>query len=100
MGNVSQRVPSIHPMLAAAPRNVVIHHPDFARHAGSELGDAAALDGARSLALTAVDLLADAELTTATVKAFRVAKGLARVLSLEALDRPLGGLVCSLVLRF
>jgi len=31
MGNVSYRVPSIHPMLAAAPNNVVIHHPDFAR---------------------------------------------------------------------
>lgn len=77
MGNVSQRVPSIHPMLAAAPRNVVIHHPDFARYAGSELGDAAALDGARSLALTAFDFLADAELRAATVKAFRVAKGLA-----------------------
>lgn len=77
MGNVSQRVPSIHPMLAAAPRNVVIHHPDFARYAGSELGDAAALDGARSLALTAFDFLADADLRTATVKAFRVAKGLA-----------------------
>ncbi len=77
MGNVSQRVPSIHPMLAAAPRNVVIHHPDFARYAGSELGNAAALDGARSLALTAFDFLADANLRTATVKAFRVAKGLA-----------------------
>lgn len=77
MGNVSQRVPSIHPMLAAAPRNVVIHHPDFARYAGSELGDAAALDGARSLALTAFDFLADADLRTATLKAFRVAKGLA-----------------------
>ncbi|MYJ76262.1 MAG: M20 family metallopeptidase, partial [Gammaproteobacteria bacterium] len=29
MGNVSHRVPSIHPMLAAAPRNVVIHNPEF-----------------------------------------------------------------------
>lgn len=77
MGNVSQRLPSIHPMLAAAPRNVVIHHPDFARYAGSELGDVAALDGARSLALTAFDFLADADLRSAALKAFRVAKGLA-----------------------
>lgn len=77
MGNVSQRVPSIHPMLAAAPRHVVIHHPDFAHYAGSELGDAAALDGARTLALTAFDFLADAGLRAETAKAFRVAKGLA-----------------------
>ncbi|TVS19003.1 MAG: M20 family peptidase [Gammaproteobacteria bacterium] len=77
MGNVSQRVPSIHPMLAAAPRNVVIHHPDFAHYAGSEMGDAAALDGARTLALTAYDFLVDAELRDEVAKAFRVAKGLA-----------------------
>lgn len=77
MGNVSQRVPSIHPMLAAAPRNVVIHHPDFARYAGSESGDAAALDGARALALTAFDFLAEPELRAEAGKAFAVAKGLA-----------------------
>ena len=29
MGNVSYRLPSIHPMLAVAPPDVVIHHPDL-----------------------------------------------------------------------
>jgi len=62
MGNVSHRVPSIHPMLAAAPPDCTIHDPEFERWAASELGDAAALDGARSLAMTALDFLCDADL--------------------------------------
>ena len=62
MGNVSHRVPSIHPMLACSPLPVTIHNPEFARWAGSELGDAAALDGAKSLAMTALDYLADPDL--------------------------------------
>ena len=77
MGNVSHRVPSIHPMLAAAPRDVVIHNPEFARWARSGMGDAAAIDGAKLLAMTASDFLLDGELRDASVQAFRVAKGLA-----------------------
>lgn len=62
MGNVSHRVPSIHPMIAAAPIHCTIHHPDFAQWAASELGDQAALDGAKALAMTAVDFFCDAAL--------------------------------------
>ena len=62
MGNVSHRVPSIHPMLAAAPPQVSIHNPEFTRWAGSEMGDAAALDGAKALAMTALDVLVDGDL--------------------------------------
>ena len=40
MGNVSHRVPSIHPMLGVAPAGVIIHNPEFARYAASEKGDA------------------------------------------------------------
>jgi amidohydrolase len=76
MGNVSHRVPSIHPMLAAAPRNVVIHNPEFAKWAGSEMGDRAALDGAKALAMTAADYLLSAELQGAAQKAFDISKGL------------------------
>ena len=68
MGNVSHRVPSIHPMLAVAPPNVVIHNPEFARWAASDQGDLAVLDGAKSLAFTAIDLMCDAQLMK-TVKA-------------------------------
>ena len=76
MGNVSYRVPSIHPMLACAPRNVVIHNPEFARYAGSESGDAAALDGAKALALTAAEFLLDDALRQESRKAFEVSRGL------------------------
>jgi metal-dependent amidase/aminoacylase/carboxypeptidase family protein len=59
MGNVSHRVPSIHPMLGVAPAGVIIHNPEFARYAASDKGDAAVIDGAKSLAMTALDLMAD-----------------------------------------
>jgi amidohydrolase len=76
MGNVSHRVPSIHPMLAAAPLHVVIHNPEFAKWAGSEMGDQAALDGAKSLAMTAAEYLSDSALQADARKAFEVSKGL------------------------
>lgn len=59
MGNVSHRVPSIHPMLAVAPAGVIIHNSEFAIWAASEKGDVAVIDGAKSLAQTALDLMAD-----------------------------------------
>jgi amidohydrolase len=73
LGNVSYRVPSIHPMLAAAPPNVTIHHPEFAKWAGSELGEAAALDGAKALAMTALDFFCDGELRRRARAAFEAA---------------------------
>ena len=72
MGNISHRLPSIHPMLACAPPQVVIHHPDFERWAGSETGDRAAIDGARALALTAIDYLFDPELQARSRQAFEL----------------------------
>jgi len=62
MGNVSHRLPSIHPCLGVAPASVIIHNAEFARHAVSEKGDQAVIDGAKSLAMTALDLMGDAEL--------------------------------------
>jgi amidohydrolase len=72
MGNVSQRIPSIHPMLAAAPPHCTIHNPEFAKWAGSEMGDAAAIDGAKALAMTALDFLADPALRERTRACFGV----------------------------
>ena len=66
MGNISHRVPSIHPMLAVAPANVIIHNAEFARWAASEKGDAAVIDGAKSLAWTALDLMGDPALLERT----------------------------------
>jgi amidohydrolase len=70
MGNVSHRVPSIHPMLAAAPLHCTIHNAEFAVWAASEMGDAAALDGAKALAMTALDFLCDAGLRARAKSAF------------------------------
>ena len=77
MGNVSHLLPSIHPMIASAPANVVIHHPDFTRWSGSEVGDQAAIDGAKALALTAADYLLSSSLQQASTHAFRLSRGLA-----------------------
>jgi hypothetical protein len=71
MGNVSQRVPSIHPMLAAAPIHCTIHNAEFAVHARAPSGDHAALDGAKALAMTALDVLCDAEILASAVAEFR-----------------------------
>ena len=56
MGNVSYAVPSIHPMIAVAPKGVSIHTPEFALHAAGPAGDAAVVDGAKAMAMTVADL--------------------------------------------
>ncbi len=58
MGNISYLVPSIHPMIRAAPDGVPIHTPEFARCAVSEQGDQAVIDGAVAMAWTVADLWA------------------------------------------
>jgi amidohydrolase len=78
MGNVSHRVASIHPMLAVAPPNVIIHNPEFARWAASEQGDAAVIDGAKSLAFTAIDLMCDPHLMTTAKSDFEATAELSR----------------------
>lgn len=70
MGNVSYAVPAIHPMIKVAPTGCAIHTPDFATHARAESGDRAIIDGALSMALTIVDLWADAESLSAVRGAF------------------------------
>ncbi|MDP6979376.1 MAG: M20 family metallopeptidase [Myxococcota bacterium] len=74
MGNVSHKFPAIHPMLAAAPLNVSIHNRAFADHAGGELGDAAALDGVKTLAMTALDFLYSPSLQERTKNVFETSE--------------------------
>jgi amidohydrolase len=62
MGNVSYVVPSIHPMIQAAPGGTPIHTEDFERAAADGSGDQAVLDGATALAWTVADLWIDEEL--------------------------------------
>ncbi len=70
MGNVSHRVPSIHPMIAVSPPHVTIHNAEFTKYSGSESGDRAVLDGAKALAMTALDFFCDAELRAEVARAF------------------------------
>jgi amidohydrolase len=59
VGNVSQVVPTIQPMLQISPREVTCHMAAFAEAAASEVGQRAMLVAAKALAMTGVDLLAD-----------------------------------------
>ncbi|MBE9502194.1 MAG: M20 family metallopeptidase [Dehalococcoidia bacterium] len=61
MGNVSVVVPSIHPMVAIAPVEVLAHSPEFCSAAASETGHRGLIDGAKALAMTVVDLIAEPE---------------------------------------
>lgn len=70
MGNVSYLAPSIHPMLRVAPPGVAIHTARFADYAGGPEGDRAVLDGAKILAMTAIDLLCSSELRSAARREF------------------------------
>lgn len=70
MGNVSYQVPSIHPMIKVAPDDVPIHTPAFAEHARGPDGDAAVIDGAKALAMTAMDCWLDESVMASAQAAF------------------------------
>lgn len=70
MGNISQVVPSIHPMIAVAPKGIGIHTAEFEFHAGSAAGDRAVIDGAKAMAMTIADLWTSDETLTAVRSAF------------------------------
>ena len=57
-GNVSQRIPTIHPYIRISPDGVPGHSREFATWARSPQARAGMLAGAKALALTALDLLA------------------------------------------
>jgi metal-dependent amidase/aminoacylase/carboxypeptidase family protein len=70
MGNVSLKVPSIHPLVAVSPPEVALHTAEFARGATSPEGEAGMLDGAAALAMTAVDVWMRPEAVRAIRAAF------------------------------
>jgi amidohydrolase len=57
MGDISQLMPAVHAYLSIAPEGTPGHSLEFAAAARSEAGDAAVLDAAQVLAMTAADLL-------------------------------------------
>lgn len=80
-GNVSQRVPGIHPLIKIAPEGTALHTHEFATAAGSPLGDRAAVDGAWGLASVALDYLSDPQLRQAVRADFEASGGVVDVAS-------------------
>jgi amidohydrolase len=62
MGNVSLRIPSIHPMVGVDANGAVNHQAEFAAACANESADRAAIEGAVAMAWTAIDAAADDEL--------------------------------------
>jgi metal-dependent amidase/aminoacylase/carboxypeptidase family protein len=75
MGNVSQLVPAIHPMVAIAPEDILIHSPQFALAAISEAGNRGLSDAAKALAMTVTDLIANPETLTKIKEEFKQGEG-------------------------
>jgi metal-dependent amidase/aminoacylase/carboxypeptidase family protein len=59
MGNVSQVLPAIHPVIGIDSLPAVNHQPEFAAHCATPAADQAVYDGALALAQTAVDAARD-----------------------------------------
>jgi len=72
MGDVSHVVPSIHPYLAIVDENEALcHQHRFAAASGSDRGLATALQAAKAMARTALELLTDAPLRAAVHEEWR-----------------------------
>lgn len=74
-GNVSYRVPGIHPLLQISSPDVALHTLEFAEAAGSPAAEQAAVDGAFGLAATALDFLVDDDLAQSVRDEFEEAGG-------------------------
>ncbi|PJM94932.1 peptidase M20 [Streptomyces sp. CB01373] len=61
MGNVSQIVPSIHPMIGYDCGDAIMHNPEFTRYGTTASADLAVLDGGLAMAWTALGLATDEE---------------------------------------
>ena len=79
MGNVSQLVPSIHPGVAIAPKDVAIHSPQFAAAAASATGSRGLCDAAKALAMTVTDLVSSPEIVIRIKEEFRLRKIIRRL---------------------
>lgn len=74
-GNVSYRLPGIHPLISIAEPDTALHTREFAVAADSVAAEKGAYDGAAGLALTALDYLCDPELQRAVADEFKAQGG-------------------------
>lgn len=89
MGNVSQVVPSIHPVVGVDGAQGPIHTAEFAAAAAGPSGDRAVLDAAVALASTVVDAARDPQLR-ARLLAAQAERARARDLAAPATSAPAG----------
>ena len=71
VGNVSRLLPTIQPLVAIAPGDVLIHSPRFAEAAATEDALRTILDAAKAMAMTVVDFLSDPETAAGVRDDFR-----------------------------
>ncbi|HSR03822.1 MAG TPA: M20 family metallopeptidase [Proteiniclasticum sp.] len=74
MGNVSYKVPAIHPYLGFGAPNAISHSVDFANATITDAGHEALIRGINALSYTGFDLLTDDELLTSIKKEFLESK--------------------------
>ncbi|KAA9393220.1 M20 family metallopeptidase [Kocuria coralli] len=74
-GNVSYRLPGLHPLIKVSDAEVALHTREFAQAAVSDRAKSAAADGAYGLAATLLDVLHDPELADAVSAEFEAAGG-------------------------
>jgi amidohydrolase len=72
LGNVSLKIPSIHPMIGINSLPAVNHQPEFTAHGISADADRAIFDGALALAWTAIDAAENAQVRNHLLAAARV----------------------------
>jgi amidohydrolase len=68
MGNVSQAIPSIHPMIGISSLPAANHQPEFTAHCITETADRAVLDGSMAMAWTAIELASTAAMRSRLMK--------------------------------
>ncbi|WP_029090441.1 M20 family metallopeptidase [Brevibacterium album] len=74
-GNVSYRLPGLHPLIRISDAEVALHTREFAAAATSELAQSAAADGSYGLAATLLDVAHDPDLARAVAEEFEAAGG-------------------------
>lgn len=75
-GNLSTRIPAIHPLVSVGDSQLMLHTEELAAAAASPSGDQAALDGAFGLASVALDFGYDERFRNAVAEDFNATKEL------------------------
>ena len=71
MGDVSQKVPAVHPYIRIADEDTPAHSKAFAEASNSDMGYSAMLVAAKALAMAGIDVLGDEEKYREIVESFR-----------------------------